>query len=100
MEEGKGVQDGEIASSGEVLWFDPVRGFGFIRDKKEQDDVFVHYSKIEGPMGQFRALNQGDKVDYIRFTVERGESKKIQAREVMVIEESITDTTPDEGFEK
>ena len=86
--------EGEV-SKGEVIWFNVPRGYGFIRDEKEQDDVFVHYSKIEAPLGEFRALETGDIVEYRRFVVDRDKKQKVQARDVIIVgknpDRSITD---------
>ncbi len=36
-------------AQGEVLWFDPARGFGFLRPDMGPKDVFVHVSALAGP---------------------------------------------------
>jgi CspA family cold shock protein len=54
---------------GIVKWFDPRKGFGFIVGPEEQD-IFVHYSQIEGD--GFRVLKDGCKVDYDAEKTERG----------------------------
>lgn len=46
---------------GKVKWFDPKKGFGFIQ-REEGDDVFVHFSNIEGD--GFRSLEEGQKVTF------------------------------------
>jgi len=46
---------------GEVKWFDPKKGYGFIVGPKGQD-VFVHFSQIMGD--GFRSLKDGEAVDY------------------------------------
>lgn len=46
---------------GVVKWFDPRKGFGFIVGPEEQD-IFVHFSVIEGD--GFRVLKDGSKVEY------------------------------------
>ncbi len=46
---------------GAVKWFDSKKGFGFIVDG-DGEDVFVHYSVIEGD--GFRRLRDGEKVEY------------------------------------
>ena len=33
---------------GEIHWFDPIKGYGFIRTKKGKD-IFVHYTAIQSP---------------------------------------------------
>lgn len=52
---------------GTVKWFDPRKGYGFIVGPEAQD-IFVHYTVIEGE--GFRALSDGAKV---RYDAERGE---------------------------
>jgi len=46
---------------GKVKWFDPKKGFGFIQ-REEGDDVFVHFSSIEGD--GFKNLEEGQKVTF------------------------------------
>jgi CspA family cold shock protein len=47
--------------TGNVKWFDTKKGFGFIIGPEGQD-VFVHFSSIEGD--GFRSLKDGEPVDY------------------------------------
>jgi CspA family cold shock protein len=47
--------------TGTVKWFDTKKGFGFIIGPEGQD-VFVHFSTIEGD--GFRSLKDGETVDY------------------------------------
>ena len=47
--------------TGTVKWFDTKKGFGFIIGPEGQD-VFVHFSSIEGD--GFRSLKDGESVDY------------------------------------
>ena len=46
---------------GEVKWFDPRKGYGFIVGPEGQD-IFAHYTVIEGD--GFRVLRDGAKVRY------------------------------------
>jgi len=48
-------------ATGTVKWFDTKKGFGFIIGPEGQD-VFVHFSSIEGD--GFRSLKDGETVDY------------------------------------
>ena len=56
-------------ASGKVKWFDNTHGFGFIVQESGQD-VFVHYSAIEGT--GFKTLVQGEDVDFDVITGEKG----------------------------
>ncbi|MCC7144824.1 MAG: cold shock domain-containing protein [Phycisphaeraceae bacterium] len=60
---------------GQVKWFDPKKGYGFIIGPAGQD-VFVHYSHIQGD--GFRLLKDGEAVDYELIESEKG----LQARQV------------------
>ena len=65
---------------GTVKWFNRTKGFGFI-EREEGDDVFVHFSAIEGD--GFKVLNEGDKVEFEVTEGEKGPQaasvKKIQS---------------------
>ncbi|MCB0991890.1 MAG: DEAD/DEAH box helicase, partial [Acidimicrobiales bacterium] len=49
------------AMQGTVKFFNSEKGFGFI-SREGEDDVFVHYSNIEG--SGFRSLTEGQKVEF------------------------------------
>lgn len=55
--------------TGIVKWFNSAKGFGFI-EREEGDDVFVHYSDIEGT--GFRTLTQGQRVEFSVTDGEKG----------------------------
>jgi CspA family cold shock protein len=54
---------------GAVKWFDPKKGFGFIIGPEGQD-IFVHYTKIEGE--GFRVLKDGSQVAYDAEKTDKG----------------------------
>lgn len=47
---------------GTVKWFNNAKGYGFIVPEEGGDDIFVHYSTIEG--AGFRTLQEGQEVDF------------------------------------
>lgn len=56
-------------AEGKVKWFDPRKGFGFIVGPEGQD-VFAHFSRIEGE--GFRVLKDGSTVEYDAVLGEKG----------------------------
>ena len=62
-------------ANGTVKWFNEAKGFGFIT-QEGGEDVFVHFSTIQGD--GFKTLAEGDRVD---FDVTRG-PKGLQAANV------------------
>lgn len=65
--------------TGTVKWFDAAKGFGFISAETREDDVFVHYSAINGD--GFRTLEDDQRVE---FTVTQSD-KGLQAEDVDVL---------------
>ena len=49
-------------AQGTVKWFNGEKGFGFIAPDGGSDDVFVHYSEIQG--GGFRPLEENQRVEF------------------------------------
>jgi CspA family cold shock protein len=50
-----------LAEQGTVKWFSNEKGFGFI-SREGEDDVFVHFSAIQGE--GYRSLAEGQAVEF------------------------------------
>ncbi|MDP2232887.1 MAG: cold-shock protein [Actinomycetota bacterium] len=63
-------------ADGTVKWFNADKGYGFI-EVEGQDDVFVHFSEIQGD--GFKTLDEGQAVS---FEITTGRNDKPQASNV------------------
>lgn len=58
-----------MSEMGQVKWFDPKKGYGFIQGPDDQD-VFVHFTQIQGD--GFRSLKDGESVEYELIKGDKG----------------------------
>ncbi len=56
--------------TGIVKWFNSEKGFGFITVDGGGDDVFVHFSAIQGD--GYKSLDEGQKVEFEVVKGDRG----------------------------
>jgi CspA family cold shock protein len=69
--------------TGTVKWFSRLKGYGFINPDSGQQEIFVHYSAIQGD--GYRNLFEGDRVEY--ELVDRG--KGPQAANVIPVSQPL-----------
>ncbi|NVK20154.1 DNA-binding transcriptional repressor [Candidatus Terasakiella magnetica] len=60
---------------GNVKWFNPTKGFGFIQPENGGDDAFVHISAVE--QAGLSGLEDGQKVEYELETGRNGKTSAI-----------------------
>lgn len=63
------ARGGNEMAQGTVKWFNAEKGFGFIQ-QEEGNDVFVHFSAIEGE--GFKSLEEGQAVNFDVEESDRG----------------------------
>lgn len=78
-----------MPDKGKVKWFSNVKGYGFLEKEGESQDIFVHYSSIQGE--GYKKLEEGEEVT---FEIVQGE-KGPQATNVVRQKK----TQPKEGVE-
>jgi cold shock protein len=61
---------GEIKSA--VKWFDPMKGYGFIKPERGGREVFVHISAVE--KAGHASLSEGSNVRYELLTTRSGKT--------------------------
>ena len=65
-------------ATGTVKWFNDSKGFGFITPDAGGEDLFAHFSAIQG--NGFRTLTEGQRVTFDQTTGPKGkQASNIQA---------------------
>jgi CspA family cold shock protein len=72
------LEEGTGLATGTVKFFNAEKGYGFI-SREHGDDVFVHFSNIQGT--GYRTLEQGQRVEFDVAPGRKGE----EAQNVRVI---------------
>ena len=57
-------------ATGTVKWFNDAKGFGFISPDEGGDDLFAHFSAIQG--SAFKTLAEGQRVNFDVTTGPKG----------------------------
>lgn len=61
---------------GTVKWFSDKKGFGFISRDNDLGDVFVHFSAIQAGEGEYRTLEENQRVEFAIENGDKGPSAK------------------------
>jgi len=59
-----------MAEAGKVKWFSNVKGFGFLEKEGSEQDIFVHFSSIQGD--GYKTLDEGEEVEFEIVEGEKG----------------------------
>ena len=70
IEINKGKLSMSNAKEGTVKWFNDSKGYGFITPTDGGKDLFVHMSEIK--MDGFKTLKEGQEVDFVEASGEKG----------------------------
>lgn len=66
----KAEADGSYNTHGTVIWFNPIKGYGFITCETTGNKVFCYHANID--MEGFRILDGGDKVEFRVVNTQKG----------------------------
>jgi CspA family cold shock protein len=67
-------------AQGTVKWFNDFKGYGFITPVSSSEDVYVHFSAIQGK--GYRTLKEGQTVE---FQVLNGNEGFTEAQNVQIV---------------
>lgn len=67
-------------AQGTVKWFNDFKGYGFITPVSSSEDVYVHFSAIQGK--GYRTLKEGQTVE---FQVQHGIEGFTEAQNVQIV---------------
>ncbi len=71
-------------ASGTVKWFSEEKGYGFITPDEGDEEIFFHYTDIEGE--GFRSLTEGERVSYEAAKNAKGVRHREEAQNVRRVE--------------
>jgi CspA family cold shock protein len=57
-------------AQGTVKWFNAEKGYGFISNDEDGNDLFVHFSEIQST--GYRSLDENDRVEFVVAAGQKG----------------------------
>ncbi len=76
------IKGGTSMNNGTVKWFNAQKGYGFITNEANGEEVFVHFSAINAE--GFKSLEEGQKVSF-DTECDPQNSSKVRATNVTVV---------------
>jgi cold shock protein len=74
------LQGNQDMATGTVKWFNDAKGFGFVTPEGGGNDLFAHFSAIQGQ--GFKSLKEGQRVSFDVTTGPKGQqASNIRAAE-------------------
>jgi CspA family cold shock protein len=67
-----------MMQTGTVKWFNDAKGFGFITPDGGGEDLFAHFSEVQG--SGFKSLQENQKVSFEVKQVQRANKLQISSR--------------------
>ena len=64
-------------ATGTVKWFNPTKGFGFIKPDQGASDVFVHISAVE--RAGWTTLNENQRISY-ELATQKGKTSAVNLK--------------------
>lgn len=61
-------------TTGTVKWFNDAKGYGFITPDEGGEDLFVHFSSLDGE--GFKSLEEGQRVEFDVAPGRKGQEAK------------------------
>ncbi len=59
-----------MPEKGKVKWFSNVKGYGFLQKEGDTQDIFIHYSSIQGE--GYKTLKEAEEVTFDVVQGEKG----------------------------
>ena len=59
-----------MPDKGKVKWFSNVKGYGFLQNEGDAQDIFIHYSAIQGE--GYKTLKENEEVTFDIVQGEKG----------------------------